>query len=346
MLIRHLEFFVTLAEERHFGRAADLCSVTQPAFSLAIRKLEEDLGSKLVIRGHRFAGLTAEGERALDWGRRILSDYGSLRDDLTGRRKGGLTGRLRLGVVPSALPAVPAITARFEARNPMARIAICALSAEAISRGIETMALDGGLVWQDAARGGAAENVVDVLPLRRESLLFACHRDHPFAPLGSISWSDALTQPLCLTDDILHDLSAGQAIGAAAETDEDGPAGPVASSRGRAVPRRGGAGRGGRPPWQNAGVRASVTCSTLDGVLAHLRAALWCSLVPQGFAALLSAQDEIVLREMTGTLPARSLGLVLPRDDTLSPMARALRDCVLALAQESGPDAAPEAGQT
>jgi DNA-binding transcriptional LysR family regulator len=86
MLMRRLSFFVTLAQEKHFKKAADLCNVTQPTLSTAIRKLEEDLGAALVVRDHRYLGLTPEGEKALAWGRQILADYDSLKDDLHGKR--------------------------------------------------------------------------------------------------------------------------------------------------------------------------------------------------------------------------------------------------------------------
>src|SRR5271154_3972589 len=112
MLVRHLSYFVTLARERHFARAAVLCNVAQPTLSAAIRKLEEDLGGvRLVLRDHRFVGLTAEGEKVLAWGRQILTDYNSLRDDLTGLQR-GLTGILRLGVVPAAMPVISFLSAR------------------------------------------------------------------------------------------------------------------------------------------------------------------------------------------------------------------------------------------
>ncbi len=88
MLIRHLSFFVTLAEEMHFGRAAEICNVAQPTLSAAIRKLEEDLDTVLVVRGHRYFGLTPDGEKALQWGRQILSDYGSLLHALKGAKRG------------------------------------------------------------------------------------------------------------------------------------------------------------------------------------------------------------------------------------------------------------------
>ncbi len=75
MFLRHLSYFVTLAREKHFARAAEACHVSQPTLSAAIRKLEEDLEVRLAVRGHRFLGLTAEGERVLAWAQQILSDY-------------------------------------------------------------------------------------------------------------------------------------------------------------------------------------------------------------------------------------------------------------------------------
>jgi DNA-binding transcriptional LysR family regulator len=65
-MIDKLEMFIALAKERHFGRAAEVCGVTQPSLSSAIRQLEDQLGVQLVFRGSRFQGLTPEGQRVLD----------------------------------------------------------------------------------------------------------------------------------------------------------------------------------------------------------------------------------------------------------------------------------------
>lgn len=294
MLIRHLEFFVTLAEEQHFGRAADLCGVSQPALSLAIRKLEEDLSTPLIIRGQRFMGLTVEGEKLRLWAQRILSDYGNLRDDLSGRRKGGLSGLLRLGVVPSAMARVPAIAARFEARNPMARLSIATMSPEAIQRAVTELTLDGGLTWLGAARGEGPQVLEIALP--PDPKVFACREDHPFAPLAEISWRDALTQPLCLTDDLVEVERGG---------DKKRPARPA----------------------------PAITCGSLDAVLAHIRTGLWCAVVPASFVRLLSARDDIVLCALSGgeALPA---GVVLPKQELQSPMVRAFSDCIASLLQD------------
>lgn len=210
MLIRHLDFFVTLAEEGHFGRAAELCGVSQPSLSLAIRKLEEDLGTTLILRGQRFMGLTPEGEKVLVWGRQILADFGSLKDDLSGRRKGGLTGQLRLGVSPSAMALLPRITERFESRNPLAKISIRPMPVAEIRQGIIDLALDGGLLWLDPEL--AADPAVRCLELGTEGLGFACRSDHPFAGAAVISWRDAATQPLCALSESLPGLSGSESL--------------------------------------------------------------------------------------------------------------------------------------
>lgn len=67
MLFRQLEYFVALARERHFARAAAACYVSQPALSGAIRKLEHELDVPLVYRDRSFQGLTPEGERLVIW---------------------------------------------------------------------------------------------------------------------------------------------------------------------------------------------------------------------------------------------------------------------------------------
>src|SRR4029078_442527 len=92
---------MALAREQHFGRAADSCGVTQPTLSAGIKPLESTLGVMLVQRGSRCIGLTAEGERTLDWARRIVSDSRSMRQELK-TLKFGLSGQLRIAAIPEA----------------------------------------------------------------------------------------------------------------------------------------------------------------------------------------------------------------------------------------------------
>ena len=81
-MIDKLEFFIALARERHFGRAAEACGVTQPTLSAGIKQLEDTLGVMLVQRGSRFQGLTPEGEHVLDWARRIVGDTRAMRQEI------------------------------------------------------------------------------------------------------------------------------------------------------------------------------------------------------------------------------------------------------------------------
>lgn len=103
--------------ERHFARAAAACYVSQPALSEAIRKLESELNVPLVRRGQKFEGLTPEGERLVPWARRILADREALTQEVTALRA-GLTGELRLGVVPAASTTVALLTDPFCAAHP------------------------------------------------------------------------------------------------------------------------------------------------------------------------------------------------------------------------------------
>ena len=104
-MLRQLEYLVALAREKHFGRAAAACNVSQPTLSAAIRQLEEELGAPIVERGHRYMGLTAQGQLALEHAHRMLAEAENLRRGLEEIDK-GLGGRLRIGAIPTALPIV------------------------------------------------------------------------------------------------------------------------------------------------------------------------------------------------------------------------------------------------
>ena len=103
MFSRQLEYLVALDRERHFGRAAASCHVSQPALSEAIRSLERELGVPLVRRGRRFEGLTPEGERVLTWAQRAVANLRGLEQEVS-RLREGLVGTLRLGAIPTSLP--------------------------------------------------------------------------------------------------------------------------------------------------------------------------------------------------------------------------------------------------
>src|ERR1700692_1975162 len=93
---------MALARERHFGRAAEACGVTQPTLSAGVKQLEETLGVLLVQRGSRFIGFTSEGERTLDWARRIVGDARAMRQEIKALKE-RVSGEIAIAAIPTAL---------------------------------------------------------------------------------------------------------------------------------------------------------------------------------------------------------------------------------------------------
>lgn len=302
MLIRHLRFFIRLAEERHFGRAAEICNITQPTLSLAIRKLEEDLNLALINRGHRFMSLTPEGEKVLLWGRQILADYDSLHDDLTGAKTGGLTGTLRLGVIPAAMPSISFLSEQFERQNPLAEIEVRSMSSRAIARGLESFEIDGGVTYLD---NEPLENVRR-FPLYEERYVFACRADHPLAAAETVTWAQAVAQPLCLLSDDMQNRRILNGVAESAQVD----------------------------------LRPKIVSNSFLGVASHLRRGLWCAIVPHSFGFIFGGMKDLALRDMTAPVHRQAIGLVLADRSPQSPMAMALQGCAEKFAAEGEFEAA------
>ncbi|MEW6257538.1 MAG: LysR substrate-binding domain-containing protein [Pseudomonadota bacterium] len=107
--LKQLRYFDALARHAHFGRAADACAISQPALSMQIRELEDNLGTPLVERGARQVRLTALGEEFAQRVRDILRAVDEL-GELARASGDSLVGRLRLGVIPTVAPyLLPAI---------------------------------------------------------------------------------------------------------------------------------------------------------------------------------------------------------------------------------------------
>ena len=87
-MIDKLEFLLALAREGHFGRAAEACGVTQPTLSAGVKQLEKSFGVLLVNRGSRFQNFTPEGERVLEWARRIVGDSRAMREEIHALKHG------------------------------------------------------------------------------------------------------------------------------------------------------------------------------------------------------------------------------------------------------------------
>ena len=167
-MIDKLEMLIALARERHFGRAATACNVTQPTLSSAIKSLEEHLGVQLVQRGARFIGLTPEGERVLARAKAIVAEARALKSDVAVARR-GLSGTLRLGVIPTALAAVHDLTRPFLDDHPGVRLRIDSLNSHDILERLADFEIDAGLSY------ATADNPRDRLPGFKSLLLYEEH---------------------------------------------------------------------------------------------------------------------------------------------------------------------------
>lgn len=101
--LRKLRYFEALSQTGHFGRAAEVCAVSQPALSVQIKELEEMLGTPLFERGPRRVRLTRFGQSFLARSREILRAVDDL-EDLARTAQGRLVGQLRIGVIPTIAP--------------------------------------------------------------------------------------------------------------------------------------------------------------------------------------------------------------------------------------------------
>lgn len=189
-MIDRLNAFMVLAREQHFGRAAAALGITQPSLSSSLRALEDQLGVQLVRRGSRFGGLTPEGERVLDWARRIVGDARAMQAEMRTLRQ-GVTGRLRIGVIPTAMPRIAELTGPFLSRHPATSVAILSRSSDEIREQITALELDAGVTYLDAEPLGR----VQAVPLYRETY---CLVDRGAGGAGPVPWAEAGARPLCL----------------------------------------------------------------------------------------------------------------------------------------------------
>jgi DNA-binding transcriptional LysR family regulator len=305
LLIRQFQYLVALARERHFARAATACHVTQPTLSSGIKQLEESLGVLVVERGQRFRGLTPEGERVLAWARRITADVQSLRQDVDATR-GELSGRLRVGVVPSALPMIALLTAPFAERYPGTSITVTSLTSTAIERSLEEFEIDAGITYLEGEPLGR----VDIVPLYRERYVLVTPTRSPIGikPRENVTWHDASTLPLVLlTPDMRHRRII------------DGH-------------------------FREAGVTIAprVEADSMEAVCAHVRHGVLSGVLPQAALTILGDSPGPGLRVIPLIEPAAShaVGLVTLDRDPPTPIAAAFRQIAREIDIESAFDPA------
>ncbi len=146
MTLTQLEYVVAVDTWRHFATAAEKCFVTQPTLSMAIQKLEEELGVRIFDRSKTPLVPTDEGEVIIQQARSVLKEAERLRE-LVKERKGEMVGELRLGVIPTLAPYVlPLFLDRFLSRYPSVKLVVTEQVTETIVERLKKHQLDAGLL--------------------------------------------------------------------------------------------------------------------------------------------------------------------------------------------------------
>jgi DNA-binding transcriptional LysR family regulator len=201
VLFRQLEYFVAVAQERHFARAAEKCYVSQPALSAAIAKLDRELNVTLINRGHSFQGLTPEGERLVVWAKRILAEHDAFKAEVHAVRS-GITGTLRLGTVPTASTTASLVLSAFCSDHPLAKVQILSrLAASELYRRLREFDLDAAIVHTAPDDG----HDLNLVPLYEEHYVLLSSADMLPSGASTMTWPEAAQLPLALLTPDMRD---------------------------------------------------------------------------------------------------------------------------------------------
>jgi LysR family hydrogen peroxide-inducible transcriptional activator len=178
MTLKQLRYVDALARQGHFGRAADVCAITQPALSMQIKELETALGTSLFERGARQIRLTGFGETFVARARDILRAVEEL-EDLARSAGEQLAGRLRIGVIPTVAPyLLPKIIAELARLNPDLDLQL----RETTTPKLLDELMDGRLDTAIVALPVSEPSLVE-LPLFAEHFVLVRHKDEADTPV-------------------------------------------------------------------------------------------------------------------------------------------------------------------
>ncbi len=196
MNLRALQYLVTLADVRHFSKAAERCHVSQPTLSTQIRKLEEELDVLLVERSPRQVMLTEVGEDVVRRARALLGEVDAIKS-IARRSRDPHSGTLRMGIFPTLAPyflphVVPAIRKAF----PRLTLRLFEEKTEDVLAMLTQGRLDAGLLALPVEGDSLATRV-----LFEEPFVLAVPEGHPLCGADSVEMNDLENQELLLLED-------------------------------------------------------------------------------------------------------------------------------------------------
>jgi DNA-binding transcriptional LysR family regulator len=285
-MLDKLGYFVAVARTQSFRRAADACGVAQPTLSAGVKQLEDELGVMLVRRSSRYLGLTPEGERVLIWARRLIGDARAMRQDLQGMRE-GLSGHLRIGVIPTALTLVPMLTTPCRAHHPALQFTVLSCASSRILEMLENLEIDAGITYLDNERLGRVLSV----PLHAERYRFLTVEGAPLADRREVGWAELAQVELCLLTPDMQNRRIVDGLMRAAG----------------AVPR------------------VALESNSQVSLLAHVLTGKWATVLPEHMAQSLALAPRLRCIPVTpGPGGVHQVGLIVPPHDPMPLLAAAL----------------------
>ncbi len=285
MVFKQFVYLVALAREQHFGRAAAACNVSQPTLSAAIRQMEDEMRVPIVERGHRFNGLTAEGQVILEHAKRVLAECDTMQQNLDEMGQ-GLSGKLRIGAIPTALPVISLLSAPFYERFPKVTITVLSLNSHEIEHGISNFEIDAGITYLD----NEPLAHVRAKPLYVEDYFFLTKATNTFAAAATMRWSDAAELPLCL---LTPDMQNRRII--------DGVFRSI-----------------GKMP------KPAMETNSIFNLCSHASAGFWSAIVPGQLLNFFGLPQGTKALPLVEPQVQRTVGLIVADREPLSPLARSL----------------------
>ena len=296
--VQQLRYAVAVAHERHFGRAAQACFVSQPALSAQVRELETRLRVQLFERTSRGVLVTPAGEEVIARARRILREVDDLCDVAAGAGSAGeLVGPLRLGVIPTIAPYVlPAAVRLISDAHPHLELYLREDRTDALIAQLQAGELDLLLLALPLQRTGVEE-----LPLYEEPFLLAVHKTHRLAHAARCNVKALADERLVLLED-------GHCL------------------RDQALAVCDLAGDGGH---------AQVQGTSLPTVVHMVGAGLGVTLLPASTIGRDVHDERVVVRSLQSPVPTRTVGLAWRSSSARGPAYRDLGELVAAAGRES-----------
>ncbi len=294
-MIDKLEFFIALARTRHFGKAAEELGITQPTLSAAVKQLEDQLGVMLVQRGSRFQGLTPEGEQVLAWARRITGDARTMKEEMRAARH-GLSGRLRIAAIPTALAMTPLLTTPFRKKHPGVTFTILSRTSIEVLSLLGNFDIDAGITYLDNEPLGRVVSV----PLYAERYQLITAAGTPLADRERVTWAEVAELPLCLlTPDMQNRRIIDQHLAEA-----------------------------------GTGARPTLESNSMIVLFSHIRTGKWSSIMPLNLAETFGFSEPIRAIPIVEPDARHIVGLVAAKREPHTPLVAALLDEAMTLADD------------